>query len=393
MDAAYSLRLLTDDPALVDLCQKYWEIDSNGTFPHKVSDLVRASGMKRKDLERTLSSSCEAVSATVLCSTCQRPYVYLNRTDYQGLTRWPRAWVCDECKRLAAAEKEEAQRQAAEAYRQVIVARYGGVELPPIIVDDLSLDSAVFLLSFARVYAAEDFSFAHSVEPVGDDLLAPTPAMTLEVVRQLYRTALIAIHPQSPVTAFEGEGADRFFPLKVLWTLPTGAISDHPKDLIEDVENALRAVDWPEHWLSDRLELWRTIALHECLQYLQVTMKEHGFDFSPGEKTKLVISQLLYSFSVAQIWGMMWRAVKDAVAYMARTHEPRSRAANTVVGNLQRQGERAMAEGWVMKSFGRRWDCPQSKVTQVYFNLALKIGDKGITMPPGLGEEGQDSAR
>ena len=92
MDAAYSLRLLTDDPALVDLCLKYWEIDSNGTFPHKVNDLVRASGVKRKDLDRTLSSSCEAVSATVLCSTCQRPYVYLNRTDYQGLTRWPRAW-------------------------------------------------------------------------------------------------------------------------------------------------------------------------------------------------------------------------------------------------------------------------------------------------------------
>ena len=111
-------------------------------------------------------------------------------------------------------------------------------------------------------------------------------------------------------------------------------------------------------------------------------MSEHGFSFNPGEKTLLVLNNLLEEFSVSQAYNLIWRAAKDAAAFYIREHVSKEHAANTVVGSIQRQFERARAEGWKIKPYGRDRRCPQSMVSQVLFNTALPLGDDGFNKPP-----------
>ena len=97
--------------------------------------------------------------------------------------------------------------------------------------------------------------------------------------------------------------------------------------------------------------------------------------FKPGEKTTQTFLSLLNEFSVGQMWCFIWRAAKDAAAYYQRGGVSKKQAANSVVGSVQRQTERAIAGEWEVPNYRRIPQIPNSLVTQVLFVTALKIGD------------------
>lgn len=159
---------------------------------------------------------------------------------------------------------------------------------------------------------------------------------------------------------------------------------------LEETLDASPTGSWPPLWTllweDDWRELWKEISLHECLSYLRLVLGEHGLPFRPGEKTHLVLDETLESFSVAQVWGMIWRAGRDAAAFFMRRNATRPHAANTVVGSIQRHAERALSEGWDIQPFNRDRRLPRSALSQVFFGKALGAGDAGFEMvipPPG----------
>ncbi|MEL7436482.1 MAG: hypothetical protein AAFN11_21255, partial [Chloroflexota bacterium] len=67
---------------------------------------------------------------------------------------------------------------------------------------------------------------------------------------------------------------------------------------------------------------------------------------------------------------------------LVRKQTTKQHAANTVVGSIQRQSERAKAEGWEIKPYNRNYNSPQSIVSEVFFNVVLQIGDGGFNQVP-----------
>jgi hypothetical protein len=153
--------------------------------------------------------------------------------------------------------------------------------------------------------------------------------------------------------------------------------------MVDELETIFRTMEWPENWLNHQVALWRKIALEECLQYLDIALTEHGFSFNPGEKTYQVFKNLLEDHSVAQAYNLIWRAVKDAAAFYMRERVSKNHAANTVVGSIQRQLDPARAEEWEIRHFRRDRRCPQSAISQVFFDIVLQIGEEGFNRPPG----------
>jgi hypothetical protein len=159
---------------------------------------------------------------------------------------------------------------------------------------------------------------------------------------------------------------------------------------IAELEDALDASGpWPPLWAlmweeDDWRGLWIEISLNECLAYLRLVLSEHGLPFRAGDKTRLVLGEVLERFSVAQVWGMIWRAGRDAAAFYMRNNSTREHAANTVVGSIQRQAERALGESWDLKSFRRDRRLPRSALSEVFFAKALRAGDAGfdLVLPP-----------
>lgn len=184
---------------------------------------------------------------------------------------------------------------------------------------------------------------------------------------------------------------DQYYPFRVVWRLlepedeSTGEELALPPRIFSELEEVFDSVSpWPPLWAivweeDDWRALWKEISLQECLSYLELVLGEHGLPFRAGDKTNFVLGNVLESFSVAQVWGMIWRAGRDAAAFYMRRGSTREHAANTVVGSIQRQAERALAEGWDLQSFRRDRRLPRSVLSEVFFGKALRTGDGGFT--------------
>lgn len=383
------LEILATEQRLVDLCKKYWELDSDETFIVSVSALAREFDVQSNKLSKLVSENCHAYSTQIKCKRCGSKYIFENRSDFQRRNAsYNQNWLCDKCRaeenaKLVAerAKLDEARRIAVKETYQLSKTRQ------QIEIEELSFEHAVCLLSFVRAGVNEDLT---SVKPINllpaSGPFAPTKELHYDTLKMLYQNRLIYVHPDSPLEAFIFDENNKtvisqFYLDDVMWALPYGKRSSKSEHLIEDLENVFLNMNWPNHWFEERIPFWQKISLHECLQYLMFSLDQHGFKFTPGEKTNLVFNNLLEDHSVAQAYNFIWRAARDAAAFYMRENVPKQHAANTVVGSIQRQVERSRAEGWEVKGFRRDFRCPQSIISRVLHDTVLHIGEDGFTKP------------
>jgi hypothetical protein len=392
------LEVNAEDPTIVEMCQRYWQLDDEGNFVGTVQQIADDHGLSQYELRETVKAHCTARSTDSACERCGSPFIYTSRTDYQSPSfrrRSPHRQLCQDCdaevaeqRRLeqerARAKREAELRRQQEDQRVVILNTFSGVPEQPVDPRDLSLEDTVFLLSVVRFGATEDFGEIRPLESV-EGALTPTANLTEAVVTHLYDRRLIDIHPGSDVAAFvfENERVRGYYHRLVSWRLFAGRNLDENLEIVSALENAFATQDWPDAWQDEWLPLWRKIALHECLEYLDVCMQDRGFDFNPGKKTMMVFNRLLDSYSVAQAYNMIWGAARSAADFYVRKNPPKQQAANSVIGGIQRRVERARDEGWNVKAYRRDFRCPRSMVSHVLFSTALQMGDEGFTQAPG----------
>lgn len=261
----------------------------------------------------------------------------------------------------------------------------------PIRPKDLSLWQALALVALARAGRHEYGVRICSAQSQGVPF-APTLSLSTKLLQSLYEAELIDLSLDSPVESYDcsDEHAVRYDPYTVSWELRLGRTPTETLESLSSLESAL-ANDalWPSRWSPGLYDVWTFIALHECLSYLEIRLHEHGFEFRAGQKTEHTFVAILKNFAIAQVYNMLWCAVRDASAFYLRGGIPKRRAANTIVGNCQRRAERAIAEGWIVKPYRRDYRCPESILTSVFANVATSIGSEQFmtTVPYQLPED------
>jgi hypothetical protein len=236
------------------------------------------------------------------------------------------------------------------------------------------------LLALIRYSASEDLSYLNEFEANKIDVFSPDYDYSLKIIEELYRARLIAINPISDLDTIElvEEGRFSFYLNRVKWLLPLQN-DVHPSKFIEELEAKISSMKYVETSYDDVLALCKEISLKECLTYLEFVLAEHQLNFTPGEKTMLIINKALQNFSVAQMYNFIWRAGKDAAAFYLRSATSKKHAANIIPGNIERQIDRALANNWDITAFRRNYDIPQSTVSRVLFNSLLHTDDGGFS--------------
>ncbi len=380
------LVFITEDEQLIALCKQYWEIGGDGNFVHTVTSLTKKRGTSsHKKFSQLVSESCNAQIRDFVCSSCNKQLSVSTRTEYEqyshAIERGEK-YICPDCAQKATKLKAELAEAEKQEKIRIIKEHYEQTEIPPLDTRDLSFKEAVYLLALIRVGAYENFSSIRPLE-LFETPLSPQEEFDYEILKTLYQNNQLFIHPDSSVEAFtpfvDGK-IDKFYVGKVMWlwrpTTNEKEKNEHWR-LAAEIENIFKAEDWPQKWTGqgEHIELWKKVALNECFAYLQHSLGQHQMSFNPGEKTTQTFLPLLSDFSVGQIWCFIWRAAKDAAAYYQRGGISRQQAANSVVGSIQRQAERALAGEWVVPNYRRIPQIPVSLVAQVLFVTALKIGD------------------
>lgn len=302
----------TDEPRLQEMCRAYWEFtdeDGRVSFTRSVSEVARAYGEARHRLAARVQELCEAQVEGYTCVSCDTLYVFKNRSEmHQRWRRLDEAWICPACLRARQEQIARERREFEKRQRLIVQSTYAvNLERRNVFIDEMSLHTAVYLLSLIRLTASEDLSYLRPMATVSSELpLAPTPEYSTEILNHLFQEGAIAIHPETDPGAFiwEGDEMPRFYTWHVMWALPCHPYKGGSAEFAEALEVSLSDSQWWPNpaWHDEWAHLWQRIALEECLQYLKLQMKEHGFDFTPGEKTRLILKNVLVNFSVSQAY-------------------------------------------------------------------------------------------
>lgn len=374
------------DDAMRDLCCRYWAIGDDGKFATTVARLSEDFDIPKHKLAATVARYCTAFTEDRKCIGCGSPRPYVNRTDYEQRRHWAGGgWTCERCVAAQRQEAERARQADITAKRQRLTRDLESLQTDGLSVEDLTLRSAVELVSLARVGGAEDMSYIAPAETFREPL-SPTHDLNVQVLRELYEASVLAIYPgcrPEAITLQPESDGYRFDLLKVHWALPVAPDGISPAKFIESVETTLRGDEWPDDWYDEVGDLHRLVALHECIAYLHVIAAEHKFALTVGEKLTAALRVALTCFSVGQVYNFIWGAVKNASAFYLRAGTSMAHAANTIPGSIQRSTERHIAEGWDPKAYRRNFRAPESALSQVLFTMTLRLPEGGLaTVPP-----------
>ncbi|WP_372011407.1 hypothetical protein NBRC13296_12675 [Paenibacillus chitinolyticus] len=279
---------------------------------------------------------------------------------------------CTNCKKL-----EQEKILSENQYKKIKIAEtYDIANYKSNQINDLNLRDVLYLACLLRSRLDENFSIIQPLENYIESI-TPTSDKTKELVLSLANKKIIVPHSSSPINSFK---EDEDFP---------NTYYIYRVNYQVNVEEELSVLLNPDStiFLNDPhfvYKMWREIALEETKQYLLYSMKKVKFDFSIGDKTISVFNDLLDHFSTSQIHALIYRGVSNATRYYQEGQVPKQQAANSVITNCQRLGEKAIAENWDVKGFNRNYDLPQSVLSELFFNRILKIGSRGFDEVPDI---------
>lgn len=322
-------------------------------------------------IKRPSKSSCGYGRNNAYCINCGHEDSHFCNCSY-----------CREKIKLEEIKLEEEQKKIVQDKRNLINDTYDLNKYKPVRIEDLGFREKVFLGALLRTALTEDMKIIKPLE-VAERKLAPTLNYTKEILITLLSKDVIVVSPDSKIEAFVDSSSEKEFPQTYYINKVIYILNIEIKEAYEEeIATLINPKEMNEESKSEALEIWKEIALEECLEYLNYQMDKVKFDFNPGEKTIAVFKDLLEHFSVAQIYGIIYRCIANSTKYYQETNIGRKQAANSVVGACQRYGERALVEKWDLIKYHRAYDIPQSMIGEFFLNRVTRIGDLGFEMSP-----------
>lgn len=294
--------------------------------------------------------------------------------------------VCDSCSKKREEQRlkrEEEKRLRIIKQREQINNRYSIGRFEPVNIDKLNFREKVYLGTLLRCCLSEDFSIINSINSV-DGVLAPTEELKREIVTTLSHKNIIIVHPNSPIEAFTESDNSPFPNVYYIYDVNYYLNLEFSGDKYKAINDLMNPSDINNTNSEEAFNIWKEIALAECLEYLDYQMKKVKFDFTPGKKTVIAFNDLLDNFSVSQIYGIIYRSISNATRYYQESTVNKKKAANSVVGGCQRYAEQALVNNWDINKFKRNYDLPQTKISEFFFYRVIKIGDLGFDFPPTI---------
>ena len=334
----------------------------------------------------------------IICPVCNEP-MYKERdskSSYSWNKKKPFCAICghtDEiiCKcNYCIAEREKVRKLNEERKVRILqekrekIKKVYDLNIVPVNYSDLNFREKVFLGALLRTSLSEDMEV---ILPLNDAEreLAPTIGYIKEILSYLIGRGVISVDSNSSIDAFldSNEEKDIEFPNVYYITMVKYRINIVGD---EDIKNILSKIINPKSFSDadkeDALNIWKEIALEECIEYFEYQMKSVRFDFNIGEKTIAIFKDLLENFSVSQIYGIIYKSVANATKYYQESSVSKKQAANSVIGGCQRYAERAMINNWELAKYSRIKELPQSMISEFFFDRFIGVGSLGFNMPP-----------
>ena len=335
---AVRLEFLTTDPEEIELAERYWRMNEHGEFLEVLKDLVPFRELRQSaQLTKYVRELCVAYDLNHLCE-CGDPIRASGRTDLKkSAGRSLRS--CHECLQTAQREKdaqEAAERAELDAH---LAAHIDWMKRRTISYEELSDDAVLILRALYASVGPRLWQgrFKH------DDCSDLAPYDCGSFVNRLYRQGVLGDDPEHAWkgTYFLDEG-------KVRIRLEYAHLFLSPDEDFGSGEEAFSLLLNREFTDADALSnLWLDYACTDVTWYLMDQCDLHTQQIYPEDFVKIqaLIRDGLRTYSVAQMWFIMWKVARDAAALSRRTYYSQQSATATIPTKIRKQLELADKDG------------------------------------------------
>jgi hypothetical protein len=264
-----------------------------------VSDLI-----KEYDLDISVSKLYKFFPVEVLCDIC--PYCHVNfvkiRPSKSGFA-YDQDTYCPKCGHMPLVHwcncnncKQKAE-SLSHAQRTSIKKTF--TQKSPVNFSDLSFRDKVFLGALCTALQSKDLE--EITPPEGSSrILAPTHDLTQKIYSDLLAAKVLEISPNSSLDAFIFDVQNipvSFDYFKVIYNLNL--------NFFPSKQDVCSAILNPRYYSSahsnEALELWKEIAVEECVEYLRCEVSSMHFDCDCEKYAHQVFDLLLNHFSIFQV--------------------------------------------------------------------------------------------
>ncbi|MEX5630122.1 hypothetical protein [Pseudomonas marginalis] len=344
---AIRLQLLTEDPREIEWVERYWAMDESGQFLEKVSALNDVMDMPRGvTLAGFVRQRCRAFDENQVCPQCgELVEIRIRSEAKKAALRSTRLCTrCQEERDAIALEAEKAK--MAELERRLATYRHGQLCR---VVDYTEVPDAQVLLLLALDRAVTP-RLANGGFTLGD-CRGLAPQYVSEFVSQLSEAGLIFMDPDKakPGTYYWRDDEIWFNSAQVVYCLAPNTIDGRWEEVIRTL--AQRVYTDAEGLFG----LWLDYSVADVMGYLgdQCELYNHVLAEQEWDEIKSTLRSALQTYSVAQLWSVVWKVVKDAASLANREYYNRQKAAATIPGKIRRHLEKVQRESIELKSWNR----------------------------------------
>lgn len=354
------------DEQCTRICEDYWRQNDEGKFIFKVRELAAMYELKPSSVSSLVSKHAYVWMDSIYCEDCKRSYRFRTRFDYQDRRDYI-GRVCENCR--------ENSRIKLESKKKIFIEEHYNKRRE---WEGLSLISYLYVVSAISALGDESLSTIRPLSSVPLCTLSPSSSYDKKIINHLISNELFVLKPGDYNKFLYVDEAGR---MSLSYQHCEFELSISRQQVVEllNTFSSEKAIESAKQELSF-FELCKDLQLVECLVFLKLMMQRYDFSFIPGEKTKQVINQCLIRFSVAQVCNFILRAAKDSAAYYVSGRVSKFQAANSVVGRISNNMERALANDWVVTPLSRNYKLPQSSLSRLVFNRILLTDDGGFKM-------------
>ena len=352
--------VLSDDPEDRKLIARYWAMDDAGNFVESVTGILPYGEIsKTHQLVKYINKISAARDLNQTCLRCENSFLVRSRSDVKTRSAMTRQ-VCSTCQDIEDHERNEAL-EAANAELQARLAQVEKRNLEETcdygaIPDDLALllialEKAInprllkgsFMRSDCRSLASDDSG---------------------KLIQRLWTARLVVDLPSKAALGayFLKDGQVWQFSDKVAYVfVPDAAIGKNEKAF-----SVLTMREFCDYRAIR--QLWLDYALSDCMAYLLDQSTTHGLETSLEADAEIssTLRTALSMYSVAQLWSVIWKVVRDAASLSTRSYSNRAKAAATIPGKIKRNLEQVARGDVHLRAWTRPINQPAGTLGDVF---------------------------
>lgn len=365
-----ALDIYSINPEEIELVERYWAMDEEADFKEKVADLLPFRNITNTmQLAAFLRDISQAWDTNQICPECGGHQKIGSRSEVKKSSQISHN-LCTPCRQSA----KEVQREAAaraEAELQQRLAPYVEQTLSHTInYRSLSDDIALILIALERAINPRLLTSTF----MRSDCRALAPCNVDDFITKLCKAQAILDDPRKakPGTYYLQEDQ--------LWMRSAHAVYFLVPDPMYGPDEEAFAV------LNDRYyddhpairSLWFDYATADSMCYLKGQCELHNLETTEEEDAEIfsTLRTALQTYSVAQMWSMIWMVVRDAATLSTREYYNRRKAAATIPGKIMRYLEKVAKGTAKLKPWRRPVDQPAGTLGQVFMDMFIDPASK-----------------